>query len=193
MRSFLRSSPSVVAFVAVLVIAAAARPFSADGPLPAHTGGFGEPTCHACHWTSPLNDPGGTLTIDSLPLNGFQPGRSYDLTVRLARAGMGAAGFQLSVREDRANGRDKSAGTLAVVDDRTQLVTAPQGAVPYLQHTRRGTALPVPDTARWAFRWRAPAATVPVVFHLVGNAANGDNSELDDAIYATVFHLVATP
>jgi hypothetical protein len=179
--------------LAAAVIIAAARPFSADGPPPAHTGGFGEPTCRACHHTDPLNAPGGALTIDSLPLEGFTPGRTYQLTVRLSRPGMAIGGFQLSVREDRSNGRDRPAGSLAPVDDHTQLVRLAGSAVPYLQHTRRGTALPQPDTARWVFRWQAPGAQVPVVFHLVANAANGDNSELDDAIYATVFHLVATP
>jgi len=33
-----------------------------DGPPPAHTGGFGEPTCRACHFDGDLNAEGGGLT-----------------------------------------------------------------------------------------------------------------------------------
>lgn len=165
----------VVPLVAVALLAAAYR----DGPPPAHTGGFGEPTCRACHFDAPLNAPGGRLALDGLP-PAYEGGRTYRLTVHLLRPGMRAGGFELAARV-AATGRQ--AGAFHPLDDRVQ---APPDSVVYARHTRAGSRLAVPDTARWALLWQAPpAAAGPVVFHLAANAANDDDSEFGDVIYTT--------
>jgi len=169
------------------------RPFYAEGPPPAHTGGFAEATCRECHQSEPLNVPGGALTIDSLPDEGYVPGRVYRLQLILTKPGMGRAGFQLSVRADERTGQNRQAGTLAPLDERTAFATKTFGPIQYLQHSRKGTALTAPDTARWWLQWRAPNSRGPVVFHVAGNAANDDNSELGDFIYTAAFHVIPAP
>jgi hypothetical protein len=163
---------------------------NADGPPPARTGGFNEATCAECHRGNPVNDALGALAIESLPRT-YQPARTYRLTVILARPGIQAAGFQLAVRTHDRRGRQ--AGELAPLDDRTAFATAAYAPIQYLQHSRKGAGLTAQDTARWTFLWRAPEGLGPVVFHIAANAANGDNSPLDDFIYAREFVLSSTP
>jgi hypothetical protein len=190
-RSFRLWFPSAAATAATLTLAV--RPFYAAGPPAARTGGFSEPTCAECHHDSPLNAPDGRLSLDSLPVAGFRPGQTYDLWVSLSKPGMTRAGFQLAARIDESAGKDKQAGTVTPVDDRTQFVPKYFGPVQYLEHSHRGTELLQPDSARWRFRWTAPTSPVPVVFHVAANAANNDNSELGDFIYIGAFRVVPVP
>jgi hypothetical protein len=179
---------AALALVPVVLVVAVAAPFYADGPPAGRTGGFGEPSCHECHTSEPLNATGGSLRLDSLPAAGYEPGRLYRLQVQLARAGMASAGFELSVRRDEPGGKDKQAGLLDAADDRSQLAA---GAAPvqYLEHTRKGTGLVKADTARWLVLWKAPDQGRPVVFHIAANAANDDNSALGDFIYTTAVRV----
>ncbi len=137
-----------------------------DGAPPAHTGGFGEPSCHACHFDAPVTDDG--VRIAGLP-DRFSPGERYTLELVLEHAEMRTAGFQLSARD-----RDgRQAGSLEPDDGST--ARARQGGVDYLGHTRAGDG-------RWRFSWTAPDGTREVVFHVAANAANDDRSEFGDHI-----------
>lgn len=146
-----------------------------DEPPPAHTGGFGEPTCYDCHFDNKLNDGTAIFRIDGLS-GPPAPGRSYEVELVLVREGMSAAGFQLAFRT--ASGDD--AGTLEPLDDRS---TVSKAGATYLQHTAQGTSLVATDTARWRFRWTADDAPGPVLIHAAGNAGNGDESQFGDYVY----------
>lgn len=186
---------ALLAFVIMTTTGGAAgrAAYPADPP-PAHTGGFGEPTCHACHFEAPPNPPGGTLALTGLPET-YRPGESYMLMLVLARAGQQAAGFQLAARFATGPHAGAQAGTLRPLDERSSLTSAGGQSVQYLHHTEAGTTLQLPDTARWAFEWTAPpAGAVPaggddVIFHLVANAADGDLSPFGDLIYTTTQQL----
>ena len=156
-----------------------------DGPPPAHTGGFGEPTCRQCHFDSQLNAPGGELVLRGLP-DRYVAGQSYELTLLLRRAGMLRGGFQLAARFADGRAVGTQAGSLEPMDSLVAVVRDTT-AVQYLEHTRAGTALtPGSDSARWTFRWAAPAsASGAVIFHVAANAANDDDSPLGDYIYTT--------
>lgn len=151
-----------------------------DRPPLAHTGGFGEPTCRACHFDQPLNAPNGSLAIEGLP-NAYTAGQRYRLTVRLQRPEMGRGGFQLSARF--ASGAQ--AGSLRAADEqRATIVQVDSTGVQYAAHTRAGTEPVAPDTARWVLEWTAPDTTAgPVLVHVAANAANFDASEFGDFIY----------
>ena len=41
------------------------QPVYAEHPPLGHTGGFGEPTCHACHFGGEVNGGDGTLAVDA--------------------------------------------------------------------------------------------------------------------------------
>ncbi len=153
----------------------------ADGPPPAHTGGFGEPSCRACHFDNPLNEASGSLTVSGMP-DRFTAGDSYRITVALTRPGMQRAGFQLAVRYAAGARSGAPAGEVVPTDSRVAVAASPAG-VPYAQHTMAGTSLAGPDSARWTVEWRAPAHATSVSLHVAANAANGDQSEFGDYIY----------
>ena len=155
-----------------------------DGPPPAHTGGFGHDTCHACHFENDLDDPVGSLTLSGVP-DTFDASVTYRITVSLERPGMGRAGFQMAARVNDGDGAGGPAGALQALDgdERVQVVAGPDGAT-YAQHTEPGTALTAPDSASWTVEWQPTiGGTAAVTFHAAANAANDDASEFGDFIY----------
>lgn len=146
-------------------------------PPLAHTGGFGEPTCHLCHSEFEVNFPGGRLELAGLP-ESYEPGQTYQVVADLHSEGMVVAGFQLAARF--ADG--KPAGTLDAVDGRVE-VTDSTG-VPYAHQSQRGAGPESPERARWTVAWTAPPAGGAVHFHAAANSGNGDNSPFGDLIYA---------
>ena len=152
----------------------------ADGPPLARTGGFGELTCIECHLDLELNALGGALLLDGVPTS-FTPGAVYVVTVIVEGEGMGSAGFQAAARFQEGERTGAPAGRLASLDGRT--VVRSEGGVDYINHTVEGSQLGPGDVASWSFEWVAPEEPSPVVFHVTGNSANGDNSPLGDLIY----------
>lgn len=160
---------------------------SVTGLVPARTGGFGEMTCHQCHWDNPLNDPAGRLTLDGVP-DVYTPGEQYLITVMLARPGTGRAGFQLAAREDGINMNSGSdAGLLQPGDGTSETVHDDAKRVTYLQHSPAAAEVTTSGAATWKFRWTAPTEG-PVAFHVAANAANGDDSPLGDYVYTASAH-----
>jgi hypothetical protein len=154
------------------------------GAPPGVTGGFGEPTCVQCHSGSGLNAPGGSLEVDGLPAR-YTPGETYRLIVRLRRADVAAAGFQLSART--AGGAQ--AGTLSSPGRHTQ-VQADRGGVQYAGHAEAGSDPTAPGVAEWSVGWTAPASGAGEVrFHAAANAANGDRSPWGDHVYTAARSL----
>jgi len=160
-----------------------------DQPPLAHTGGFGEPTCLACHMDGELNEAGGSLTIEGAPAH-YEPGRSYRLTVTIKHPSLKLAGFELAARFASGPDSAKQAGTLSVDDDRAA-VTADDGThVQYAHHLRSGTTPLSPGVGRWTVTWLAPrAGSSPIVIHVVSNAANDNDSPMGDYIYARSVHI----
>lgn len=157
-----------------------------DGPLPAHTGGFEEPTCHACHFQADVNAGDGSITLDGIPSE-YVAGTTYDITITLAQEGLAAGGFQLSARfNDGAQ-----AGVVASSpSDSGRVTVTTGGSIQYIHHVYAGTRRTAPDTARWRIQWTAPEASGVIVFHIAANAADDDGSPLGDMIYATSLRTV---
>jgi hypothetical protein len=180
----MRPSP-LLAVAAALALATPSLVLVAyrDGPLPAMTGGFGEKTCSTCHFDNRINDRGGALVVAGVPAR-YEAGRKYSLTVTVRRPDARRAGFELSARFAEGAGAGAQAGTLGAADGRTRVITAPDGTVQYIQHTRAGSDLTSPGEGRWTVNWTAPmGGGGRVVFHVAGNAANDDASPLGDHIY----------
>ena len=168
-------------------LAATHLPLSLTGPLPAHTGGFGEQTCHACHFDYPLNDPAVFVSLDSLP-EVYEPERPYPLRLRLQHPELKRGGFQLSARFE-----DGSTAGSFVLPDTSLLRVQNDKSIDYLSHTMKGTDQVFGDTAIWRFVWRAPGATRRVVFHVALNVADQDASQFGDRIVTRVFYSGAEP
>lgn len=170
---------------AALATAGAAGAYVDRAP-PAHSGGFGEPTCASCHRGERPNPEGGTLRI--VAPAAFAPGAEHVIEVRLERAGMARAGFVLSARWAEGERAGEQAGELLPPADAAgtvQVEVAHQ--VAYAGHTAAGAERGRGGEAGWRVRWRAPReAAGPVVFHAAANAANFDDSEYGDFVYTAV-------
>ena len=161
-----------------------------ERPPPAHTGGFSEPLCTECHLTADVNHGDGTLSVEGLPPR-YEPRATYVLTITLAQQSLSAAGFQMAARFQAGTHVGRQAGSLVTAPaDSARADVTTSGGVQYVHHVYAGTIPVVPDTARWHVVWTAPDAGA-VVFHLVGNAADDDDSPMGDMIYATSLHTTA--
>lgn len=152
-----------------------------DRPPTAVTGGFGEPTCQMCHFEAELDTGEGDLTLDGVPEE-YAPGETYTLTLTLVHPTVSAAGFEIAARFEKAAAQ---AGTFAPEpDQQDRIEVTTEADIQYAHHVRAGTLPVSPDTARWRLLWTAPPDAGTILFHAVGNAANGDDSPLGDYVYS---------
>lgn len=157
-----------------------------DRPPPAHTGGFGEPLCTACHFQAAVNTGPGSIAVTGVPAE-YAPNATYTLTVAIVQEYLAAGGFQLSARLEDGT----QAGTLAPAhDDSARADVTTHDGVQYIHHLYDGTSAVAPDTARWQVVWTTPAGG-DVVFHVAGNAADDDESPMGDMIYAATLRTTA--
>lgn len=191
MRRRLTLSAATLAAFAALALYATRVSGYADGAPAGFSGGFGEPSCHACHFDSDPDSGPGRLTIDGVPEQ-FAPGEQYRLIVTLARPEMAMGGFQLTARFERDG---TQAGRLAPADGEQERVrVAEQEGIHYASHTKAGTPPDADARAIWRLIWTAPSGDGPVVFHVAANAANGDGTAEGDFIHtASITTAPASP
>jgi hypothetical protein len=171
---------AVVAGAGMLVARTEAYP---EGAPPGFSGGFGEQSCHACHFHAEPNSGPGRVTIAGAPER-YVRGERYTMTVTLARPGMKVAGFQFTAR---AKDGGAQAGTLAPAQGEDERIGVDaQSNIQYANQRKTGTAPAAADTARWTLVWTAPQTNVPVTFHVAANAADGDGTAEGDYVYTTV-------
>lgn len=150
---------------------------SAEGPVPGHTGGFGEPTCTECHQGPGTRE--AAVELSGLPAV-WATGESRRITVEVRGETLRRGGFQLAARW--ADG--PAAGTQAGRFDAGEglRVTESEG-VSYVHHTYDSTKPTSDGHVRWTFVWHPPSEGAGSIdFHVAANAANDDNSEFGDTI-----------
>ncbi len=150
---------TVIALVVSLLLAPVLPAVAANenGAPPGMAGGLGERTCLLCHRGNAVNDPAGSLQLGGIPPS-YSPGRTYVVTITLTRSDLAKAGFQIASRFAEGADQGKEAGTWEPGDERTKVVPSADGETHYAEHTRSGTAVSPPGTARWSVRWTAPAS-----------------------------------
>lgn len=150
-----------------------------DAPPPAHTGGFGEPTCQICHAEYPLDTDGIRVALIGVPQMA-EPESVHRVAVLVRAEGTVAAGFQLSTRTP--DGRQ--AGRLRPVDDevRVTLGDTPAGEIEFAHQTKVGIGDAERVESMWTVEWTAPADPVNVTWSVSGNSGNGDNSPFGDLV-----------
>ncbi len=176
------SAATLCAFAALGVYATARVSGYAEGAPAGFSGGFGEPSCHACHFDSDPDSGPGRITIAGVPER-FTAGEQYPLTVTLSRPEMALGGFQITSRFENGGAQ---AGTLVPAhgeDERVGVVE--QGGIQYASQTKDGTAPTAPGTAVWNLIWTAPPGDGPVVFHVAANAGNADGTAEGDYVHTT--------
>lgn len=171
---------SLAAFGLLAALAAPAGLAFRDGPPVRVTGGFGEDDCSVCHAGQPIGESAGQLTLGGLPER-IMPGRTYALTLELARPGLRAAGFQLAIRDaddGTQAGRLEAAGTgrdrVAVIDSR---------GVQFAQQTVPEAQPGMADAVCWPLTWTAPDQPGRFAVHAAAVAGDADHSELGDYVY----------
>jgi len=142
----------------------------------AHTGGFGEDTCATCHF-SDVRDAEAVLSVSGLPPL-FTPGEQYTLTLTVTEPGVPRAGFQMSARFLDGSCKACQAGELPSGDG---LLRSEQDGITYL--SQREAASWLRNRDGWQVVWRAPEQAGTVVFDIVLNLSDGDESPLGDQIY----------
>lgn len=155
------------------------NPEHLDGPF---TGGFGELTCHTCHFDYDMN----MLDRGRLELSGFgegskfRPGETHELTITIQSDHLEIGGFQMTTRFEDGT----QAGDFEWESGRLMYTPNIENDVLYLQHSRDGTSPTSDRTVTWTFQWMAPDnADRPVHIHIAANAGNDDDSAFGDWIY----------
>jgi hypothetical protein len=151
-----------------------------EAPPPAHTGGFGEPTCLTCHAEYPLDD-GIRVALMGVP-EVAEAGSVHRIGILVAAEGTLTAGFQLAAR--LPDGRQ--AGMLRPVDERVVVTPGetPAGEVLFAHHTMVGIGEEERVETMWTVEWVAPSTPAEVQWHVSGNSANGDQSPYGDLVGA---------
>lgn len=148
------------------------------------TGGFGEETCHSCHFDYDVNWGEGSFSVSGIPET-VQSKKTYEIEILIERDDLGKAGFQFSARF--ANGTQ--AGRFAISENNRLMFTKEvPDSLQYVQHAIEGTEPVKEGMNRWQVEWESPASiTDSVYFNIAANAANGDQSEFGDWIYVKEF------
>lgn len=174
----------VIRAAAALALAGAAAAFPArrttEGPPAGFTGGFGEPSCVACHTGSDVNSFGGRASLRGLPA-AYAPGEEYVLSVVLEAEETEVAGFQLTARYTGGPEEGHDAGMLSPVDGRTAVKDS--AGIAYAHQSLAGSVTEDRSGSSWSVAWVAPRSEHPVALHLAANSGNADNSPLGDLVY----------
>lgn len=124
-----------------------------------------------CHGGTATFVPGWIST--NVPVSGYVPGSSYQVTATVTDSGRNKFGFELSPQDLSGN----LLGTL-----QANAVTDLRGLGKYITHRNSSTS--GQDSKSWTFNWVAPpAGTGEVTFYAAFNGANGNGQSSGDNIY----------
>lgn len=153
---------------------------TAEAPPPGFSGGFGEPSCVACHLDNEVNAFGGRVLVEGLP-DAYEAGKEYVLTVRLEAGGTAVAGFEMTARFSEGASRESNAGILTPLDQHSAVTDS--AGISYLHHTRAGSVVTADTGSRWALQWIAPQQGGAVTINVAANSGNADSSPLGDLVF----------
>lgn len=157
------------------------NPEQLDG---AFTGGFGEQTCHSCHFDYDLNHESGSLTVDGISET-FKKEETYQITVTVESEQLENGGFQMTSRFEDGT----QAGQFSWEGDHLIFTPSIGDDVEYVQHSAKGTRPTNEREVSWKVSWKAPDLTRDVIFNIAANAGNDDDSAFGDWIYVKEFVL----
>lgn len=145
----------------------------------AFTGGFGEQTCHSCHFDYDLNMEGGSLTVEGIP-DQYKPGSEYQVKVTVESEQLEKGGFQMTARFEDGT----QAGWFKWESDRLLVTPSISDEIQYVQHSEKGTGPVNEREVSWALTWEAPENEAgKIIINIAANAGNNDDSAFGDWIY----------
>ena len=156
------------------------------------TGAPDERTCASagCHDTYPLNPGHGSMSIlVEGAESGFEQGKTYDVTIRVADKGSRRFGYQLVALNDD----DKSnAGKITITDPtRTQITTNDLQFQDrqYATYTNAGTEQFSDGVGFWKIKWTAPVSAKNITLYSATVIANNDDTDYGDYVLTSSLSL----
>ncbi len=149
------------------------------------TGAPNEQTCATtgCHDTYPANIGHGSMSISvDGAENGFEAGKTYNVTVYVSDKDSRRFGFQLVALHDT----DKSnAGIITIADPaRTQVLSNDLKLQDrqYATYTYAGTEKVTDGVGSWTVKWTAPATGKNITLYAATVIANDDDTDFGDYV-----------
>ena len=159
---------------------------NASNPPASKTGAPNENTCIQCHGGTA--GTGSTSMIFGANETQYVPGQTYTIQVNVTDATKLRFGYEITAL---AGGVGASVGTFTVTNiNQTRLLsgTVTGFSRTYVSHRSASSV------QNWSFDWTAPPTDIgPITFFLSGVAANNNNNDNGDKVYATSFTISAVP
>ncbi len=151
------------------------------------TGAPGEGTCRDCHDEYGLNTGDGYVTVEGLP-DGYMPGRSYTLTVKVYCTGMTRFAFEMTAV---AKQDGHPTGSFACVDT---VATCIEVGGKYIKTTNKCLDTGSDGMNTWQVTWNSPSkAESDITFYAAGMGSDADNDEDGDRIYTCMMTICPAP
>lgn len=114
---------------------------------------------------------------------GYQVDSTYLITLSYSQSGINKWGFEATILDASKN----KAGSLS---GSGRVANSTAGSRDYVFHTSSGNSSTGTNSTDWTFTWKAPASlSGDLTLYMCLNAANGDNNETGDQIYAKTFTI----
>jgi hypothetical protein len=133
----------------------------------------GNQNCTSCHTGASASNVNDWIS-SNIPVTGYVPGSTYQITATATSTGHSRFGFEISPQ----NTGGTLMGTMATVNSDAQVLSPGK----YITHTSAGTSGTGSKT--WIFNWTAPVINSgTITFYGAFNAANSSNTSDGDDIY----------
>lgn len=153
-----------------------------DNGKAGYTNSPSEGNCTSCHNSSAVNSgPGSVALLSNIPVDGYLPGTTYNLTLRVAQTSRSLFGLGL----EALTSANQNGGTLIITNSaKTRIANAVVGGVSRKNVTHQLNGGANTDSMRFDFAWTAPVAgTGNVTFYYSGLAANSNGQTSGDNVY----------
>ncbi|MEZ4805066.1 MAG: choice-of-anchor V domain-containing protein [Bacteroidia bacterium] len=188
-KIYIRNTIVSLAFLLSLTSAVMYKSGASGG----YTNAPGEKDCTDCHSGSLITS--GNSNLNKIRLNpnftkgGYEIDSTYEIELTCVQKGISRWGFEVTCLNSST---DLAEGTFSTSNNRVRTTIAYIGGKKrnYVVQTSTGSSSTATDSVRWVFKWKAPSSNVgKVKFYITTNAANDDNKDGGDDIYAKVFEF----
>ena len=147
--------------------------------------GYGGQSCalSGCHAGFALNSSSGSFSVslldNGIPVTSYNPGRTYQVSVKLTFQGA----LRIGMASEVLNSSHIGVGTLSTAGSSNMQKFTFITNRPYITHTYAGCNS-MQNTGTYVYNWTAPVkGTGTLTIYTSGNAANGNGNEGGDHIY----------
>lgn len=187
--SYLQNCIIATFFLIILTSAVAYKTGASGG----YTNAPGESNCTSCHSGTLITS--GNANLQNIQLNthftkgGYEIDSTYEMELTFKQTNISNFGFEITCLNSSTN---LAEGTFSVNNNRVRLTSSYIGGKKrdYVVQTSTGTSPVATDSTRWVFKWKAPSSNNgKVKYYVTINAANNDNKDGGDIIYAKTFEF----